>query len=98
MLTWIEGSQTINYLAVAVATIASYVLGFAWFHWAVFGKAWAGALGITKEQADNTEGLGKVELADGTWHCGFMSEGNVVSDAINITEFGGWKGYLASKP
>ena len=42
-------------------------------------------------------GIGKVELADGTWHCGFMSEGNVVSDAKNITEFGGWKGYLASK-
>ncbi|MFY0640127.1 MAG: allophanate hydrolase [Bermanella sp.] len=42
-------------------------------------------------------GIGKVELADGTWHCGFMSEGNVVNDAKNITEFGGWKGYLDSK-
>jgi allophanate hydrolase len=41
-------------------------------------------------------GIGKVELADGTWHCGFMSEGNIVSDAKNITEFGGWKGYLDS--
>ena len=42
-------------------------------------------------------GIGKVELADGSWQCGFMSEGNVVSDAKNITEFGGWKPYLASK-
>ena len=50
--------QNINYLAVAVATVVSYVLGFAWYHWAVFGEAWANALGITKEQADNTEGLG----------------------------------------
>ncbi|MGR6871280.1 DUF1761 domain-containing protein [Pseudomonas sp. HK3] len=57
-MTWIAELQNINYLAVAVATITSYVLGFAWYHWAVFGEAWANALGITKEQADNTEGLG----------------------------------------
>ncbi len=50
--------QSINYISVAVATIASYLLGFAWYHWAVFGEAWANALGITKEEADNTEGLG----------------------------------------
>lgn len=50
--------QNLNYIAVAVATIASYVLGFAWYHWALFGEAWANALGISKEEADNTEGLG----------------------------------------
>lgn len=63
MLTWITELQNINYLAVAIATITSYVLGFAWYHWAVFGKAWAHALGITKEQADNTEGLGGAFIA-----------------------------------
>lgn len=57
-MNWIAELQTINYIAVAVATIASYVLGFAWYHWAVFGEAWANALGISKEEADNTEGLG----------------------------------------
>ena len=50
--------QNLNYIAVAVATITSYVLGFIWYHWAVFGEAWANALGLTKEEADNTEGLG----------------------------------------
>mgnify|MGYP000072933272 FL=1 len=54
----IEELQNLNYLAIAVATITSYVLGFAWYHWAVFGKAWANALDLTKEEADNTEGLG----------------------------------------
>lgn len=39
-------------------------------------------------------GISKVELADGTWHCGFMSEGNVVGLAKNITEFGGWRAFL----
>jgi len=48
----------LNYIAVAIATVSSYVLGFAWYHWAIFGEAWAGVLGLTKEEADNTEGLG----------------------------------------
>jgi len=54
----IEELQSLNYIAVAIATITSYVLGFAWYYWAVFGEAWANALGLTKEEADNTEGLG----------------------------------------
>ncbi|OUS24803.1 hypothetical protein A9Q99_23715 [Gammaproteobacteria bacterium 45_16_T64] len=57
-MNWMSDLQSINYIAVSVATITSYFLGFAWYHWAVFGEAWANALGITKEEADNTEGLG----------------------------------------
>ena len=57
-MSWVDGLQNINYIAVAVATVASYLLGFAWYHWAVFGKAWANALNLTKEEADSTEGLG----------------------------------------
>lgn len=56
----IEELHSLNYMgvAIAIATVTSYLLGFAWYHWTLFGKAWANALGITKEQADNTEGLG----------------------------------------
>lgn len=54
----IEALQNLNYIAVAIATIASYILGFVWYYWAIFGKAWANALGLSKEEADNTEGLG----------------------------------------
>ena len=57
-MNFIAELQNLNYIAVAIATVASYVLGFAWYHWAVFGEAWASALGLTKEEADNTEGLG----------------------------------------
>ena len=57
-MSWITEFQNINYIAVAIATIASYVLGFIWYHWSVFGEAWATALGMTKEEADNTDGLG----------------------------------------
>lgn len=54
----IDALQNLNYIAVAIATITSYILGFSWYHWAVFGKAWANALGLSKEEADNAEGLG----------------------------------------
>lgn len=59
-MEWINDLGNVNYIAVAVATISSYVLGFVWYHWQVFGKAWAKSLGLTKEDADNTEGLGGV--------------------------------------
>jgi len=57
-MIFIEALQNLNYIAIAIATIASYVFGFVWYHWAVFGEVWANALGLTKEEADNTEGLG----------------------------------------
>lgn len=50
--------QNLSYMAVVTATITSYALGFTWYHWSVFGEAWAGALDLTKEEANNTEGLG----------------------------------------
>ncbi|NVK37888.1 MAG: DUF1761 domain-containing protein [Gammaproteobacteria bacterium] len=62
-----EELQSLNYLAVAIATISSYVLGFVWYHWSVLGESWAQALGLTKEEADNTAGLG------GTFVISFVS-------------------------
>ena len=57
-MEWVDGLGELDGVAGAVATIASYVLGFAWYSWSLFGKSWAGALGMTKEQADDTEGMG----------------------------------------
>lgn len=54
---------SMNYIAVVSATIASYALGFIWYSWGVLGKAWANSLGITKEAADNTDGLGGAFIA-----------------------------------
>jgi len=39
-------------------------------------------------------GIGKVELADGSWVCGFMCEGSAIADAKNITSYGGWINWL----
>ncbi len=47
----------INYLAVVVAAVISFVLGMIW-HGPLFGKAWAAARGITPEQMEQ----GKKEM------------------------------------
>ncbi|MCU1501803.1 MAG: allophanate hydrolase, partial [Ilumatobacteraceae bacterium] len=39
-------------------------------------------------------GIGTVELADGSWHKGFICEGWALEHARDITEFGGWRAFL----
>lgn len=42
-------------------------------------------------------GIGKVELADGGWYSGFICEFDGLQGAVNITEYGGWRAWLAAK-
>ena len=42
-------------------------------------------------------GLGKVELASGEWVTGFICEPCGLAGAEDISGFGGWRGYMASK-
>jgi allophanate hydrolase len=39
--------------------------------------------------------IGKLELADGTWVSGFICEPVGLDGAEDITDFGGWRAYLA---
>jgi len=39
-------------------------------------------------------GLGKVELADGSWETGFICEPAALANAREITALGGWRAYL----
>ncbi|WP_028580971.1 allophanate hydrolase [Desulfogranum japonicum] len=41
-------------------------------------------------------GIGKLELADGSWVSGFIAEPVVVEQGGDITSFGGWRNYLSS--
>lgn len=41
-------------------------------------------------------GLGKIELEDGRWVTGFICEAYGLQGARDITEFGGWRAWLAS--
>jgi allophanate hydrolase len=40
--------------------------------------------------------IGKVELANGTHVSGFICEGYAASGAVDISEYGGWRGYLGA--
>jgi allophanate hydrolase len=42
-------------------------------------------------------GLGKVQLADGSWESGFICEPYGLAGAVDISHFGGWKAYLQSQ-
>ncbi|WP_449284573.1 allophanate hydrolase [Marinobacter sp. PE14] len=42
-------------------------------------------------------GIGNVELVDGRWVNGFICEGYGFEGAQDVTEFGGWRAYIASK-
>ncbi|HMI95535.1 MAG TPA: allophanate hydrolase [Micropepsaceae bacterium] len=42
-------------------------------------------------------GIGKVMLEDGTSVSGFLCEAHAVEDAVEITEFGGWRRYIESQ-
>ncbi|WP_220718064.1 allophanate hydrolase [Agarivorans litoreus] len=41
-------------------------------------------------------GLGKIELADGSWVNSFICEGYATTTAKDVSEFGGWRAYMAS--
>ena len=40
--------------------------------------------------------LGRVRLADGSEHTGFLCEAYAAAQAMDITRYGGWRAYLAS--
>lgn len=42
-------------------------------------------------------GIGSVELADGRWINGFICEGHGITDAQDVTEFGGWRAYIKAQ-
>ena len=41
-------------------------------------------------------GIGKVELDDGRWLCGFICDGFGLAGAENISRYGGWRNWLAA--
>lgn len=43
-------------------------------------------------------GIGKIALTEGTEVSGFLCEAHAAAAATEITQFGGWRGYLAARP
>jgi hypothetical protein len=43
--------ENINWLSLVIATLIPMIMGFIWYHKAVFGKAWMAETGMTEEKA-----------------------------------------------
>jgi hypothetical protein len=42
---------SINWISIIISTLIPIVVGFVWYHKAVFGKAWMTSVGMTEEKA-----------------------------------------------
>jgi allophanate hydrolase len=63
------------------------------------GEVWAlptAAIGALLARVAAPLGLGSTELSDGTC-LGFLAEAAAVASARDITEFGGWRAWLAAR-
>lgn len=57
----------------------------------------AAGLGRLLGELPRPMALGRVELADGTHVPGFLCEPAALEGAEDITEYGGWRGYLRTR-
>ncbi len=53
LLALIEAT-TFNWLAMLVALVASFVIGFIWYHKALFGTTWMQLVGLNAEKIKST--------------------------------------------
>lgn len=61
-MDWSGYLSDVNWLAVVLATLSSFVVGFVWYDKRVFGTKWMKLVGLTEKQMNNTEGMGQTFL------------------------------------
>lgn len=84
--------ESINFLAVAVATLSSMVLGFLWYTPILFGKQWQKAVGLKDEDMDNASAMrGHLYTMIGA----FIAYTALSKIIIALNHFGAVKGLLA---
>jgi sterol desaturase/sphingolipid hydroxylase (fatty acid hydroxylase superfamily) len=64
-MDWQQNISDLNWVAVLVATLSSFAVGYVWYHWSVFGEKWAKLVGMSKKEMDSSDGMGKVFLMTG---------------------------------
>jgi len=64
-MDWQQGISDLNWLAVLVATLSSFVVGFAWYAWGVFGQKWAKHVGLSKKDMEKSDGMAQTFLMTG---------------------------------
>ena len=84
-----------NIWAVLVATIVAFIIGWAWYSPLLFGKKWAGYMGMSMEDM-KPEGMGKkmfinfIGIFVMSWVVSRFAEGLGVIDVPSALEFGFW--------
>lgn len=56
----IDAFSEISWLGVVIATLSTFVVGYIWYDVRVFGKSWMKLVGLSKEQTESSEGMGKI--------------------------------------
>ncbi len=57
-MDWATTLSDVNYLGVVLGVVASFVVGFVWYHPKVFGEVWRKSAGLSKKDMDSKEGMG----------------------------------------
>ena len=56
-MDWINTLSSLNWLAIIVATLSTFAVGYVWYSESVFGKEWAKLVGISIKEMNSGEGM-----------------------------------------
>lgn len=59
-MDWGAAISDVDYLAVLLGVIASFVIGFVWYEPRVFGEIWRKGVGLSKKEMESPEGMGRI--------------------------------------
>lgn len=48
----------LNWIAVVLAALSNFLVGFLWYHSSAFGTMWGALVGLTPEEMQSSEGMG----------------------------------------
>ena len=57
-MSWADALENVNYLGVALGTVAALALGAIWYAPGAFGKMWGGLVGFKKKDLEDKSGMG----------------------------------------
>lgn len=64
-MSFLNSLGNLNWIAVFLAAASSFLVGFVWYHKAVFGKSWMKLVGITEEQINSSKGMARSFILTG---------------------------------
>lgn len=91
-MDWQQHLSDLNWVAVLVATLSSFAVGFVWYHWSVFGEKWAKLVGMSKKDLENADGMNKVYLMTAVQ--AFISSSALGALMIATATTGWWPGLI----